>query len=54
MDSSSYNGRKWQILKNNNAYSLKRCVEWPIAMMLEGSKEKREFSRENSCSITIL
>jgi hypothetical protein len=29
-------------------------VEWPIAMVLEGFKEKRGFSKKNSCSITIL
>jgi hypothetical protein len=46
--------KKWKMVKNNNVYSLKRLVEWPIEMMLEGSKEKRGFSRENSCSITIL
>jgi hypothetical protein len=29
------------------AYSLKRRVEWPIGMLLECSKEKRGFSRED-------
>jgi hypothetical protein len=30
-----------------NAYSLKRSVEWPIGMLLECSKEKRGFSRDD-------
>jgi hypothetical protein len=38
---------KWKMVKKINAYSLKRCVEWLIATMLEYSKEKQEFSREN-------
>jgi len=46
--------KKWKMVNNSNSYSLKRSVEWPIAMVLEGSKEKRGFSRENSCNITIL
>ena len=46
--------KKWKMVNSSNSYSLKRSVEWPIAMVLEGSKEKRGFSRENSCNITIL
>jgi hypothetical protein len=38
---------KWKMVKKINSYFLKRRVEWPIAMMLEGSKEKRGFSRKN-------
>jgi hypothetical protein len=28
---------KWKMMKKINAYSLKRSLEWPIAMMLEYS-----------------
>jgi hypothetical protein len=41
------------MVKKNNAYSLNRGVEWPTTMVLEGVKEKRGFSRKDSCSITI-
>jgi hypothetical protein len=28
---------KWKMMNKINVYSLKRLVEWPIAMMLEYS-----------------
>jgi hypothetical protein len=46
MERSSYNGRKMENDEENQCL-FPQGVEWPIAMVLVYSKEKRGFSRED-------
>jgi hypothetical protein len=47
MESSSYNGRKMENDEENQCIFPQEVSGMAIAMMLEYSKEKRGFSREN-------